>query len=166
MLFTHTYTNTKTPTQLSIHFKTGTCTYVRLDAMHKITYNYTYQSKQVQQKLTISSDDVEGSAAEIHKSLEFVWGLLSSIYNICHVRCQHKSCAISFKAAKLLCIPKEFAKINMKEVTWSLQHNVVIVAITDSKYVSSNTICSTWSCRKKLVLKITVKTRWYSWIWN
>lgn len=40
---------------------------------------------------------------------------------------------LPFKASKLLCIAHNLAKVNVEHVSTAFQHNVVIVAVTDSQ---------------------------------
>lgn len=41
--------------------------------------------------------------------------------------------SIPFKACKLLCIAENLAKVDVEHVTGVLQHDVVIVAVTDAQ---------------------------------
>lgn len=51
--------------------------------------------------------------------------------------------ASPFEAAKHLGMAQEFAKVDVEHVTGGAQHDIIIMAITDAKYVGCNTASST-----------------------
>lgn len=53
-----------------------------------------------------------------------------------------------FEVAKHLCITQEFAEVNMKQMTRGLQHNIVIVTITDTEYICCNAVAGARNWKK------------------
>lgn len=49
---------------------------------------------------------------------------------------------LPFDVAKHLCMPQELAEVNVEHVSAGLQHDVVIVAVADSKNVCGHTTTS------------------------
>lgn len=47
---------------------------------------------------------------------------------------------LPFEISKHLRVAQEFTKIYVKQMTRSLQHNIVIMTITDAEYVSRNAV--------------------------
>lgn len=52
---------------------------------------------------------------------------------------------VPFDVTKHLRISQKFIEVNVKHVTWLLQHDVVVVSVTNSQHVGSHTVASTRS---------------------
>ena len=55
-------------------------------------------------------------------------------------------CSIPFDVAKHLSITEELGKVDVEYVSGMFDHDVVIMTITDTKHVRSDTVASTTSC--------------------
>ena len=66
-----------------------------------------------------------------------------NIFNIQHL--SNIEDFIPFNITKHLSISQKLVEVNVKHVTWLLQHDVVIVSVTDSQHVGSHTVASTRS---------------------
>lgn len=117
-------------------------------------------------------DQVVCLAAQVHKLMEATGRFVSPVDDVRHVRGENKGGAVSaqvthhghrqmlaptwkhscgagvwllspFDVPKHLCVSQELPKVNVEHVPAVLQHDVVIVAVTDSKDVGGNTATST-----------------------
>ena len=68
---------------------------------------------------------------------------LVHIFNIQHL--SNIEDFVPFDITKHLRISQKFVEVNVKHVTWLLQHDVVIVSVTNSQHVGSHTVASTRS---------------------
>ena len=57
-----------------------------------------------------------------------------------HVGCENKRNSVPLDIAKHLCVTKELSEVYMEEVTARLEHDVVVVTITDSEQVGDHAV--------------------------
>lgn len=74
---------------------------------------------------------------------------------------------VPFDVTKHLCISQKFIEVNVKHVTWLLQHDVVVVSVTNSQHVGSHTVASTRSGEvvHSLEKKIYIHQFWNAQSW-
>ena len=71
-------------------------------------------------------------AAEIDEMLELLRRLVTSVYDVGHVRSEDKRRSIAFETAEPLCIAQKLAEIDVKKMPRRLHHDVVVVAIANT----------------------------------
>lgn len=54
---------------------------------------------------------------------------------------------IPFDIAKHLSIAQDFAEVNMEHVARPLDHDIVIMSVTDAQYICGHTVASTGVCK-------------------
>ena len=69
--------------------------------------------------------------------------LVSSIDDMDHVWTEYKRNPISFYRTKLLSITQKLSKVNVKQMTRVIDHNVIIVPVSNAHDVGENTVAST-----------------------
>ena len=68
---------------------------------------------------------------------------LTSVDDEHHVWGEHERNAISAEPGKLLSVSKELAKVDVEEVAGGLDHDVVVVTISDAHDVGDDAVAST-----------------------
>ena len=78
-----------------------------------------------------------------YKYLVDVYMYKQKFFNIQHL--SNIEDFVPFNITKHLSISQKLVEVNVKHVTWLLQHDVVIVSVTNSQHVGSHTVASTRS---------------------
>lgn len=63
------------------------------------------------------SDYIECFTAQINEMVKLGRGTIASVYDISHIRCKDKRCAIPFEIPKHLRVPEEFSKVDVKQMS-------------------------------------------------
>lgn len=59
--------------------------------------------------------------------------LVAAVDDVDHVRAEDEGRAVAFEGAKALGIAQKLAKVNVKNVTRRLDHDVVVVTVADAQ---------------------------------
>lgn len=79
--------------------------------------------------------------------LKFLRRLVATIDHVGHVRSQNERRSVSFEIAKHLSVTEEFTEIDMEQMTGRLDHDVIVMAITNTENVRCHAITSARGCK-------------------
>ena len=122
----------------------------------------TYHSEHVHEEMRIFAEDVEGMATVVDEELELLTLAIAAVNDVSHVWRQHERSAIALDASKHLRVAEELSEVDVEEVTAVSDHDVVVVAITNTENVCRYTVTCA-RCREVAhSLKKKRNNHWYT----